>query len=144
MKIFDYIVIILSLFYILRLGFIFPSLWDELIVLGFIFYITLKASKPHIRVRKKRTTQNHQKHYTYSEPPPVNNKGSLNLTEAYKVLGLLPGASLEDAKKAYKEKIAKNHPDKVSHLSKELQERAKELTIQLNESYSLISSSQKK
>lgn len=137
MKIFDYIAIILSLFYILRLGFIFPSIWDELIALGILFYITLKTSSPRPRERK-RNTQYRRKHYTYSEPPPVNNKGPLTLNEAYKVLGLVPGASLVDVKKAYKEKISKNHPDKVNHLSEELQEKAKELTIQINESYNLI------
>ena len=143
MKILDYIAIIISLVYILRLGFVFPSFWDELIAFGVLFYLTLKVSKPYPRIRK-RTTYYHRNHNTYSEPPPVNKQGHLSLTEAYKVLGLFPGASEDDVKKAYKEKIFKNHPDKVSHLSEELQEKAKELTVLINESYSLIIKSQKK
>ena len=144
MKIFDYIAIIISLIYILRLGFVFPSFWDELIAFGVLLYLTLKVSKPYPRIKKRTTYYYHRNHNAYSEPPPVNKQGHLTLTEAYKVLGLLPGASVDDVKKAYKEKIFKNHPDKVSHLSEELQEKAKELTVLINESYSLIIKSQKK
>ena len=47
-------------------------------------------------------------------------------------------ASLEDVNKAYREKMTKCHPDKVSHLSEELQEKARELALDLNQAYDLI------
>jgi len=146
MRLLDYIVIILIIVYVLKLGSIHPSLLDELIALGILFYVSLKAAKK-ISPRPKRASQHSssRQRNTYSEqPPPVNNKRPLTLNEAYKILGLLPGASLEEVKRAYKEKISKNHPDKVSHLSEELQEKAKELTILINQSYLLIINSLKK
>ncbi len=62
----------------------------------------------------------------------------LDLEEAYGLLGLNPDASWEEVQKAYKEKIAKSHPDKVAHLSEELQEKAKELTLKLNNAIDVI------
>jgi DnaJ-class molecular chaperone len=53
-------------------------------------------------------------------------------------LGVNPDASWEEVQKAYKEKIAKSHPDKVAHLSDELQNKAKELTLQLNKAIDII------
>jgi DnaJ-domain-containing protein 1 len=42
--------------------------------------------------------------------------------------------------KAYKDKMAKSHPDKVAHLSEELQKKAKELTLEINKAYNIIKS----
>ncbi len=54
------------------------------------------------------------------------------------MLGVDPNASWEEINKAYKEKISKSHPDKVSHLSEELQEKARELTLKLNQALDII------
>ena len=48
------------------------------------------------------------------------------------------------AAKAYKDKMTKSHPDKVSHLSKALQDKAQELTLELNAAYDLIKKYKKK
>ncbi len=40
--------------------------------------------------------------------------------------------------KAYKNKMTKSHPDKVSHLSEELQEKARELTLRINQAIDII------
>lgn len=62
----------------------------------------------------------------------------LSLKKAYRTLGVSFDATLEEVKKAYRDKIAKCHPDKVSHLSEELQEKARELTLDLNNAFKLI------
>jgi len=64
--------------------------------------------------------------------------GPLTYEAACRVLGVSPDASLKEISSAYREKMSKSHPDKVSHLSVELQARAKELTLQINEAYNLI------
>jgi DnaJ-domain-containing protein 1 len=51
---------------------------------------------------------------------------------------------MDEISRAYKEKMIKSHPDKVSHLSKELQEKAKELTMELNAAIDLIKRYQKR
>ncbi len=53
-------------------------------------------------------------------------------------MGVNPDASWEEVQKAYKDKIAKSHPDKVAHLSEELQNKAKELTLKLNQAIDII------
>lgn len=58
--------------------------------------------------------------------------------KAYRIIGVSPEHSWEEIKRAHKNKLAKCHPDKVSHLSEELQERAVELTLELNNAFSVL------
>ena len=44
----------------------------------------------------------------------------------YELLGVARDASSEDIKKAFRQQIARYHPDKVQHLGKEFQEMAAE------------------
>lgn len=60
------------------------------------------------------------------------------LQASYRVLGVEPNASDEEVKRAYRKKAAEYHPDKVSHLSEEAQNGAKEKFQQLNAAYQKI------
>jgi DnaJ-domain-containing protein 1 len=62
----------------------------------------------------------------------------MGLNEAHRVLHVSPEAPWREVQKAYKERMAKSHPDKVSHLSEELQEKAKELTLEINKAFNII------
>ena len=114
-----------------------PLFLDDLIAAGFLFYILYKMSK-----------QKKQRHYNYYSRSQSSNQsghsktaestGPVTLDEAYKLLGVSPSASLDEINKAYREKMSKSHPDKVSHLSEELQEKAVELTLKLNEAFDII------
>ncbi len=64
----------------------------------------------------------------------------MSLEESYKLLNTNPDDSWSEVQKAYKEKMAKSHPDKVAHLSEELQKKAKELTLEINNAYNIIKS----
>ncbi len=66
---------------------------------------------------------------------------SLTLEDAYRLLGVNHDTSLEEVDKAYREKISKSHPDKVSHLGEELQEKASEVTLKLNAAINMIRNS---
>ncbi len=44
----------------------------------------------------------------------------MGLNEAYRVLHVSPDAPWREVQSAYKERMAKSHPDKVSHLGEEL------------------------
>ena len=55
--------------------------------------------------------------------------------DPHKVLGVRPGASPEALRRAYRARLAENHPDKVRHLSPELQARAHELTLRIQQAY---------
>jgi len=57
------------------------------------------------------------------------------LSAYYRVLGVVPGATLEDLRKAYLKRVSEYHPDKVATLGEELRKLAEEKTKQINEAY---------
>ncbi|MCH7559422.1 MAG: DnaJ domain-containing protein [Planctomycetes bacterium] len=67
----------------------------------------------------------------------------MGLEEAHSLLHINPDAPWGEVQKAYKERMAKSHPDKVSHLSEELQEKAKELALKINKAFNIIKSYKK-
>ena len=136
-----YFWILLLIIYIISPLDLVPAFFDDLIALVVLIYMTLKqrgvlggTRYTHSKTRYKEGNQS----YHRARPD-----GDLSLQEAYRTLGVAPNAAWEDIKKAYKEKIRKNHPDKVSHLSEEIQEKAREMTIRLNNLFELIEKSRK-
>ena len=117
-----------------------PLFIDDLLAAGAMFYMIYKNSK-----RK----QQYKQYYSDSDSGNNNrNKtfhpsSSMSLNEAYQIIGVHYKSSLDEISKAYKDKMIKSHPDKVSHLSHELQEKAKELTLRINEAFDLIKNSRK-
>lgn len=61
----------------------------------------------------------------------------------YEVLGLQPGASIEEVKKAYRQLAGKYHPDKVTHLGEEFQKLAEERFKQIQQAYQVIAGSRR-
>lgn len=55
--------------------------------------------------------------------------------DPYAVLGLVPGASLGDAKKAWRALIVQYHPDKVAHLAPEFRSLAETRTREIMEAW---------
>ena len=51
------------------------------------------------------------------------------------VLGTKPGMSLAEIKKAYHERVREYHPDRTSHLGKDLRELAERRMKEINEAY---------
>jgi len=65
-------------------------------------------------------------------------KGNGAQKNYYSVLGISPNASKEEIKKAYRQMAGQYHPDKVSHLGKELVEFASEKFREINTAYNHI------
>jgi len=61
-----------------------------------------------------------------------------DVNAAYKILEIEPTASDEEVKKAYRKMAVKYHPDKVSHLGEDFQQKAKEKFQRVNEAYEKI------
>jgi curved DNA-binding protein CbpA len=57
----------------------------------------------------------------------------------YELLELPPTASSDDIKKAFRQQIARYHPDKVQHLGKEFQAMAADRAAELTEAYRILS-----
>lgn len=126
------ILMIILIIYIISPWDAHPHFFDDLIASGLLFRLWYMYRK-HKR----------QRDYYYSHSQSQENRKSepnvgLDLEEAYRLLGVSPNASLEEIQKAYKEKVAKSHPDKVAHLSEELQKKAKELTLKFNTAIDII------
>ena len=131
----NYIWLILLAIYIISPVDAHPMAIDDIIALGAFIYYMYKNSKQ----RKK------QQDYSYfgnsdqsDNKTTTGSQGPLTLDDAYSLLGINRSASLEDINKAYKHKMIKSHPDKVSHMNEELQDKAKEITLKLNEALDLI------
>lgn len=54
---------------------------------------------------------------------------------AHDILGVRPGASEDEIRRAYQEKVQQYHPDKVASMAGELQELAEQRTKELNGAY---------
>jgi hypothetical protein len=61
------------------------------------------------------------------------------LTNYYELFGLGSTASADEIKKAFRQQIARYHPDKVHHLGKEFQEMATVRAAELTEAYRILS-----
>lgn len=67
---------------------------------------------------------------------PAGNGGTQ--FDPFQVLNIRPGASEEEARRAYRELISKYHPDKVSHLGSEFQQMAHEKVIKIQKAYEML------
>ncbi len=67
----------------------------------------------------------------------LSKSGSLN-DKNYEILGIAPGASEEEIKKAYKDAVKKFHPDKVHHLGEEFRKIAEERVKDINRAYEAL------
>lgn len=59
--------------------------------------------------------------------------------DPYAVLGLSPGASMEEIHDAYRRLAHQYHPDKVAHLGEELRELARQKFVEIQEAYEQLS-----
>ena len=128
----NYIWIILIAIYIISPIDAMPGLIDDIIAGIGLYYYLNKNSK--VKQQQQRSYEQSRSN-SYTPPGPG---GPLTMEEAYRKLGVSSNATLDEIARAYKEKMRMSHPDKVNHLSEELQEKAKELTLKLNEAYDLI------
>ena len=57
----------------------------------------------------------------------------------YELLGIVASASADEVKRAFRQQIARYHPDKVQHLGQEFQEMAADRAAELTEAYRILS-----
>ncbi|MCP4266259.1 MAG: DnaJ domain-containing protein [Candidatus Brocadiaceae bacterium] len=128
-----YFLIIILIIYIVSPLDLHPLVFDDILASVFLCYIWQKF--------KGKKNQNNYSNYTKGKSRTNTKRepgGQVRLDEAYKLLHVSPDASWSEVQKAYKERMAKTHPDKVAHLSEELQEKSKELSLEINNAYRLI------
>lgn len=77
-------------------------------------------------------------HVSHSEFESIKNMFYRNIDSDYKILGVEPGATDEEVKKAYRKMAIKFHPDKVSQMGEEYEKGAKEKFQKIQEAYEAI------
>jgi len=77
-----------------------------------------------------------RQHSGHRAPPPT--PAAPPEPDPYETLGVTRATSDEDIKKAYREQMKLNHPDKVSHLSPALQKFATQQVLELKKAYDAI------
>src|SRR5207247_9957550 len=60
------------------------------------------------------------------------------LKDYYQLLEIAPGATADEVKRAFRQQIARYHPDKVQHLGKEFQAMAADRAAELTEAYRIL------
>jgi len=126
-----YFLIIILIIYIISPLDLHPFVFDDLIASGFLYYFWRKFN--NLKSQKNYYSRDRSQANMKREPD-----GQMSLDEAYRLLNVSPDAPWSEVQKAYKEKMAKSHPDKVAHLSEELQKKAKELTVEINKAFNII------
>jgi len=61
------------------------------------------------------------------------------LKNYYELLEIAPTSTADEVKRAFRQQIARYHPDKVQHLGKEFQEMAADRAAELTEAYRILS-----
>ena len=97
-----------------------PGRVDDLLILALVAWQAYKMRK------RPWTKQNEASRETDAATPPKN---------PYEVLGLLPGATLDDIDSRYRQLAQQYHPDKVNHLGEELQKLAHQKMLEITEAY---------
>ena len=69
--------------------------------------------------------------YSYSNNQS-NTQPQNNLVAAYKILGILPSATDDEVKAAYRKMALKHHPDRVASLGEDIRKAAEEKFQEIN------------
>jgi DnaJ-class molecular chaperone len=128
-----YFLVIILIIYIVSPLDLHPFVFDDILASGFLYYFWQKFKGQRKQKNYSKYTTGRSRANTKREPG-----GQVRLDEAYRLLHVSPDATWSEVQKAYKERMVKTHPDKVAHLSEELQEKSKELSVEINNAYSLI------
>lgn len=99
--------------------------WFDDIILGAIVFFIITSKK---KVKKeKKFSSGHKAYHQYQ-----------SYSRAYDILGVKPGVTQDEIKKAYHRKANQYHPDKVSYLGPEFQNMAKEKFQKIQEAYETL------
>jgi len=114
------------------------SLWETAQTLGFS-----KVNFQHILQRGQ--AQQHYQQNRRSQTNRSSDRNRLNLSDAYKLLGISASANAQEVKKAYRRQMNQHHPDKLvsKGLPQEMMDIANQKTLDIKTAYELIKQTRK-
>jgi hypothetical protein len=143
MSFFKILIIVLVLIYILSpvdlIPDIFPiSGWlDDAFLLGVLFYYLKRGRLPGFLswLQKAKGTRQDRQRQFFQQGPQSGFQTGTQGRDPYEVLGLKPGARPDEIRTAYRRAVQAYHPDKVSHLGREIQEVAEKKFVEIQAAY---------
>jgi len=134
-----------------------PGVIDDILLILFLIYLFRKIMRPDsIQNRRYREfTESFFRNFHSNNPDFGQGRNEENRTkdgstdhspgepkpgdrDHYKVLGLQPGSSKEEIKKAYHDLSKKYHPDMVNHLGAEFRDLAHKKFINIRKAYETL------
>jgi uncharacterized membrane protein YkvA (DUF1232 family) len=106
-----------------------PGWMDDFAVLGLALWWALRLKRAY-RARSSRPASSGGDRETPRDEEAED--------DPYQVLGVDPGASNDEIRRAYKKLAAKYHPDKVQHLGEEFQELAHKKFVAIQKAYDIL------
>jgi DnaJ-domain-containing protein 1 len=103
--------------------FVGPGWLDDLVVLGLVWWWNTRRGRMGPEAAADSAAGGSQR----EGMPPDD--------DPYDVLGVSPGASMEEIRAAYRRLVAQYHPDKVQHLGPEFQKLAHEKFVAVQQAY---------
>ncbi|MBW2012095.1 MAG: J domain-containing protein [Deltaproteobacteria bacterium] len=94
-----------------------------------------KTYKKHNQSSYGYGSEGFKKEKNSSESNGSSYQGRTRPKDPYEILGVSPGAGVEEIRNAYRQAVKTYHPDKVSHLGPEFQELAKEKFVEIQNAY---------
>ncbi len=88
--------------------------------------------------QSQQTHRNSSSHQDSQQSRTPSGHDSVRINVALSVLGLVPNASVDDIKHAYKKLMLQHHPDLVAGLSTDMQFTAAEKAQRINEAYQIL------
>jgi len=88
--------------------------------------------------QRQRVEERAKKRATRGDGHGSDPTGPVTQAEAYELLGVNPGCSLEEVANAYHRKVSQWHPDKLESMADELKTFATRRTARLNEAYHML------
>jgi len=115
-----------------------PGWLDDLAVLGLAYwwYTRMKKLDAQRTTRSTNGFQTSGSGQTRQDQAPYQNDSQKD--DPYTVLGIQPGATKEEIRKAYTRLAAQYHPDKVQHLGEEFRKLAHEKFMAIQKAYDAI------
>jgi len=112
------------------------------------FASELAAEQRHRDENKRQSTGGSGSRRKSGDPSSKHNEGSARAGDPkgyYSLLGIRPGASAEEIKQGYRDRIQQYHPDFFAHEDHEwVRQQAEEMSKKLNEAWEVLGDSDKR
>jgi hypothetical protein len=111
-----------------------PGWLDDILVFGIAFW-WYRRMRRSFGQETYGPRQDRQRHDTEEEK---NREETHHADNPYTILGVQPGATKEEIRKAYTQLAARYHPDKVQHLGEDFQELAHKKFVAIQRAYDAL------